>query len=209
MDHTKELQTERKKAGSFFSDAFKKAFRALFMPIVRTLHAAGATPNAITMVSMVFGIITGIEIARNHLLSALIFGCLMGFSDIVDGQLAREYGLTSRFGGILDSTIDRYNEFFIFTGLGARFHILGEPYWVLLCAFTFANSIIISYVKARAEADGFDCNVGTLQRAERLTIIGFAILFGGLLMKPLMALLAIGTFITMLQRIRHVKKQAE
>jgi CDP-diacylglycerol---glycerol-3-phosphate 3-phosphatidyltransferase len=196
-----------KKATGFFSDAFYRAFRALFRPLTWTLRKIGITPNAITLMSMVFGIAAGIQVGRDHLWSGLIFGYFMAFSDIVDGQLAKEYNLITRFGGVLDSVVDRYNEFFIFAGLGARFYFLGEPLWLFVCAFTFANSIATSYVKARAEADGFDCNVGKLQRPERLAIVGIAVAFNGLLLKPLLAFLAVGTVVTVLHRVRHVYKQ--
>ena len=209
MSQIEQVPAKEKKATGFFSDAFYKAFRALFRPTTRFLKALGVTPNAITLLSLVFGLITGIEIARDHLWNSMLFGFLMSFSDIVDGQLAKEHGLATRFGGILDSTIDRYNEFIIFAGLGARFYFLAEPVWMLVCVIACANSIVISYVKARAEAEGFECNAGLLQRPERLALIGFAVVFDGFLMKPVLAVLAIGTLFTVLTRIMHVKRQAD
>jgi CDP-diacylglycerol--glycerol-3-phosphate 3-phosphatidyltransferase len=209
MEHTGDVPVGEKKVTGFFSSSFYHAFRALFRPVTRALRVVGVTPNMITLASLGFGIITGIEFARGHLWSGLLFGYLMAFSDIVDGQLAKEYNLTTRFGGILDSTIDRYNEFFIFTGLGALFYTQGEPLWMMVSAVTFANSMIVSYVKARAEAAGFDCNTGRLQRPERLTIIALAVAFEGLLLKPLLGFLALGTLFTVLRRVWYVKKQAE
>lgn len=209
MSQFEGVQLEERKATGFFPDAFYKAFRALFRPLTRALNVLGVTPNFITMCSLVFGLLTGIELARNHLWTGLLFGYFMAFSDIIDGQLAKEHGLTTRFGGILDSTIDRYNEFFILAGLGTRFYFLGEHVWVLVCAIIFANSMAISYVKACAEAEGLDCNVGRLQRPERLTIIGIAVIFEALLMKPLLAFLAIGTVFTVFRRVLYVKKQAD
>ncbi|MFC1511862.1 CDP-alcohol phosphatidyltransferase family protein [Candidatus Latescibacterota bacterium] len=207
MEQTGDVPVAEKKVTGFFSEPFYRAFRALFRPITRALRALGVTPNMITMASLGLGMITGVEFARGHLWNGLIFGYLMGFSDIVDGQLAKEYGMATRFGGFLDSTIDRYNEFFIFAGLGIFFYTRGEPLWVMVSAVIFANSMVISYVKARAEVAGFDCNTGRLQRPERLAIIGLAVAFEGLLLKPLLGFLAVGTLFTVLRRVWYVKGQ--
>ena len=209
MVQSGEVKVVEKKATGFFSDGFYRAFRALFRPLTRTLKRLGVTPNAVTLSSMALGAVTGWEFAHGRLWSGLMWGYLMAFSDIVDGQLAKEYGLTTRFGGILDSTIDRYNEFFLFAGIGGYFYLRGEPFWMFICAIIFANSVAISYVKARAEADGFDCNVGKFQRPERLTIVAIAVAFDGLLLKPLFAVLAVGTALTVLQRVVYVKAQAD
>ena len=184
-------------------------FRMLFRPVTRSLLWAGITPNIVTVFSLVFGAAAGFLFAIDHLWSGLMFGYLMAFSDIVDGQLAKEYGKTSGFGGILDSTIDRYNEFFIYAGLGIRYFFQGYRMWTFLCAVIFLNSVMISYVKARAEADGFECNIGLFQRPERLTLGAIAVAFDGLLLNPLMILLAVGTQITVLRRIFHVYRQSK
>ena len=68
---------------------------------------------------------------------------------------------------------------------------------------------MISYIKARAEADGFDCNVGKLQRPERLTTVAIGIAFGGLLLEPAIAVLLVFTQVTVLHRIFHVYKQSK
>ena len=200
---------KEKKATGLYTDEFYNAFRDLFRPVTRCLMWIGVSPNTVTFSSVVLGFITGVLLALNYLWSALIVGYVMAFSDIVDGQLAKEYSNTSKFGGILDSTIDRYNEFFIFAGLGIRYYFHGMLLWTLACVVVFLNSVMISYVKARAEADGFDCNVGKLQRPERLTIVAIGIAFGGLLLEPAIAVLAVFTQVTVLHRIYHVYKQSK
>ena len=202
------LHVKEKKASGIYSEKFYNMFRALFRPVTRTLLWTGVTPNIVTILSLVFGAIAGILFAIDHLWLGMISGYLMAFSDIVDGQLAKEYGKTSRFGEILDSTIDRYNEFFIYAGLGIRYFFHGYSMWTFLCAVVFLNSVMISYVKARAEAAGFDCNIGIFQRPERLTLVAIAVAFDGLLLNPAMILLAVGTQITVLQRIFYVYKQS-
>ncbi len=200
---------KEKRATGLFTERFYNAFRNLFRPVTRGLKWMGISPNTITFFSLIFGFIAGVLLALNYLWSALMVGCIMAFSDIIDGQLAKEYSNTTKFGGILDSTIDRYNEFFIFAGLGIRYFIGGRMLWMFACAVVFLNSVMISYVKARAEADGFDCNVGKLQRPERLTIVGIGVAFGGLLLDPAIAILVVFTQLTVLHRIYYVYKQSK
>ena len=197
------------KATGLFSDGFYRAFRALFQPLTRSLMWLHITPNMITIASMGFGILAGYYFAIDRMWMGMMFGYTMGFADIVDGQLAKEYGLSSHFGGILDSIIDRYNEFFLYAGLGIRYLTLGRPWWGFACALVFLNSMMISYIKARAESDGISCKVGWFQRPERLTILTFGVVFGGLLLDPAIAILTAGSAFTAFQRVMHVYRQTK
>jgi len=192
-----------------YSIAFARAFRALFRPISHSLNAMGISPNAVTISSLLLACVTAYFIAIDRLWIVVPLGMLMGFSDIVDGQLAKEFGLESKFGGILDSTIDRYCEFVIFFGFALRYYFLGRPLWITGCAVAFCGSVMVSYIKARAEADGFSCKVGRLQRPERLTIIGIGCIFLSAGVDIMIVFLAIATQLTALQRLLHVSKQAD
>ncbi len=203
------ITEKEKKITGLFSQKFYYAFRALFNPITQILMRLGVSPNVITFISIIMGAGAGINLAMDRLWAGLVFGYLMSFSDIVDGQLAHAYGRTTKFGGILDSTIDRYNEFFIYTGLGVRYYFLGKPVWSLICASVFLGSVMVSYIKARAEADGFECNVGKFQRPERLTILAIGIAFRGMWLYSAIAILAIFTQVTVLHRIIHVYRQSK
>ena len=203
------MSEKEKKVTGLFTQKFYYAFRGLFLPISRFLIRQEVTPNAVTIFRMVLGPVTGVLLAFDYLWTGLIIGLAMAFADIVDGQLANAYSNTTKFGGILDSTIDRYNEFFLYTGLGVRYYFHGRPLWILACAMVFFGSAMISYVKARAEADDIECNVGKLQRPERLTIMGVGILFRGIGIDIAIALLAVFTQVTVLQRIMHVYRQSK
>lgn len=192
----------------FFSEAFIRFFRGLFLPLTRALKRAGVTPNAVTWASFVLGIITGVLFALDHLRLGLVVGLLMGFADIVDGQLAKEFGGESAFGGVLDSTIDRYNEFFIFAGYAWRYSALGRDGWIIPCALAFFGSIMISYVKSRAETAGFECKVGRLQRPERLTLLAVGTLAGSIGVDVVVVFLAAATQFTALGRLYHVWRQS-
>lgn len=205
------IHEQQKKVTGFFTQKFYYAFRALFHPITRFLMWAGVRPNTVTVFSLFLGALMGVFFAVNNIWAGLLFGYVLGFSDIVDGQLAKAYGKTTKFGGILDSTIDRFNEFFLYTGLGIRYFVLGRPWWTLICGFIFLNSVMISYIKARAEADGFECNIGLLQRPERLALIavglGFGLLFHVRWIDITIAALAILIPFTFLQRLIYVYRQ--
>ena len=132
----------------------------------------------------------------------------MGFADIVDGQLAKEFGGATKFGGIFESTIDRYNDFLIYAGLAFRYYFLGRHIWIAVCALAFLGSVMISYIKARSEADGVECKVGRLQRPERLTLIGVGVLFRGTGIDCVVAFLAVSTQATAFYRLLHVYHQS-
>ncbi len=192
----------------FFSDSFIRFFRGLFLPVSRTLKRAGVTPNMVTYASFALGMITGVFLGLDLLYTGLFFGVVMSLMDIIDGKIAKEFGGATRFGGVLDSTVDRYNEFFVFAGLGFRYFVLGRPGWVMLSALAFLGSVMISYVKSRAESAGFECKVGRLQRPERLSFIGICMLFRGPGVNVAIAVLAVATQFTVLARLIHVWRQA-
>ena len=204
-----EEQVQRKKiARGFFSDSFIRLFRGIFLPVSRMLKLLGVTPNTVTYTSFLMGIVTGVLFGLDHLYLGLAVGIVMGLMDIIDGQLAKDFGGTTRFGGVLDSTIDRYNEFFLFAGLGYRYFVLGRPGWIALCALAFLGSVMVSYVKSRAEAAGFECKVGLFQRPERLAFLGACLLFGSAGADTAVAVLAIATQYTVLTRLTHVWRQS-
>lgn len=208
-----QIREKMHEATGFFSTKFYYTFRAMFFPVTYFCRWAHISPDAVTVFSMVLGIIMAVFMALDRLLIAIPFGLAMSFADIVDGQLAKAYGEITPFGGILDSFIDRYNEFFVFAGLGARYYFLNRPLMMGVCALGFLGSVMISYVKARAESDGFPCKVGRLQRPERLSLIGIGVLSGGLGfdagLDGIMLFIGGFTHVTALYRLRYVSGQVK
>jgi phosphatidylglycerophosphate synthase len=192
----------------FFPEPFSRFFRGLFLPLSRVLRRAGVTPNAVTYVSLFFGLTAGVLVAMDHIYLGLAAGVIMGFADIVDGQLAKEFDSATVFGGVLDSTVDRYTEFFIFAGFTWRYAALGRDLWIIPCVLAFFGSLMISYVKSRAESSGLECKVGRLQRPERLTLLAFGTLFGSVGIDIVVAFLAVATQATVFARLIHVWRQS-
>lgn len=194
---------------AFYTERATQRVKSLFRPLSRVLRKLGVTPNAVTFFSFFLACVAGWLLAIDHLILGLIVGLAMGFADLVDGQLAKEFGQASKFGSVLDSTIDRYNEFVVFLGFGVRYYLLGRPLWMVGSALAFFGSIMISYVKSRAETAGYECKVGRLQRPERLTIMGFGALFGTYGVDAMTVILAVGTQFTAFYRLYHVWRQSQ
>lgn len=177
-------------------------------PIAAATARCGLSPNALTMLSLIFGLIAAALLITGRLRTALIPMALAGGCDVLDGQVAHATGKISRFGGILDSSLDRYIEFLLLGGLGVHFFQIGQPWWIVVCALALTGSFMVSYVKARAEGAGIPCPVGLLQRAERLVILGAGIAFGGWFLKGVILALAILSHATAVERLLYLKRTA-
>jgi CDP-diacylglycerol---glycerol-3-phosphate 3-phosphatidyltransferase len=128
---------------------------------------------------------------------------------MLDGRVARLTGRRTRFGALLDSSLDRCAEFALYGGLA--YHFRGR--WVEgLAALAFLGSVMVSYTRARAEGLGFECREGLMQRAERLVALGLACLAACLFpiydaaMTSVLALTAAASFVTTIQRLGFVRK---
>lgn len=172
------------------------------------LAGLGLTPNMVTAIGLILNIVVAIVIARGSLQWGGALLLIASGFDMLDGAVARASGSVTRFGGFLDSTIDRYSEAIVLFGL--MVYVLGtDDAFVggLLIFMVLAGSLLISYARARAEAAGFGASVGLLARPERVLLLAFGLFFGQLL--PALWILAIGTHLTVLTRIAHVWRLAQ
>jgi len=177
--------------------------------IARPLARLGVSPNLLTASSFVCGAGAGAAFAFDRIFVAWILVVLSGFLDMIDGRVAELSGRTSRFGAILDSTLDRYAEFALFGGLVWRFRSGGTA---ILAALALTGSIMVSYTRARAEGLGIECKVGFMQRAERMILLVAGSLVGVLFkvfdpaMIIVLAVIAIISNLTAIERTLLVKK---
>jgi CDP-diacylglycerol--glycerol-3-phosphate 3-phosphatidyltransferase len=169
------------------------------------LAGLGLTPNAITTVGLVLNVLVALIIARgDQELGGVLLLIASGF-DMLDGAVARASGSITKFGGFLDSTIDRYSEAVVYGGV--LVYLLNTPDYRIGAVLVFATtvgSVLISYARARAEAAGFRASVGLLARPERVLVLSLGLIFGQLI--PVLWLLTIGTHLTVLTRIAHVRR---
>jgi CDP-diacylglycerol---glycerol-3-phosphate 3-phosphatidyltransferase len=169
----------------------------------KTLARWGLTPNLLTAVGLVLNVLVAAVIASGSLRTGGALLLLASGFDMLDGAVARASGTVTKFGGFLDSTIDRYSESLVYGGvlvylLGTRDYRLGS----LLILVATAGSLLISYARARAEAAGFQASVGLLARPERVLILAVGLLTGYVI--PALWILAIGTHLTVITRMAHV-----
>lgn len=181
---------------------------SLFLKIVAYLDERGFTPNQLTLAGLAVTFIAGCLYAGGFLFIGTLVVLLAGLGDILDGLMARTTKKTTPFGGFLDSTIDRYCDFFIFGGLAIHFVNTGRYGYFLICLGILLGSFVTSYAKARAENLIASCSVGFLGRAERIVIICFGTAIAPLLPFALWILL-LGTNITAIYRILHTRKVLE
>ncbi len=183
------------------SRKYKSAVGAYIQPFNLALHRLRVSPDHLTLAGIVFGGLAGLAFARGRLVLAGIFLILAGVSDMLDGSLARAAGEASPFGSYIDSVSDRFTEGLIFTGVA--WHLRGRTELFLVLA-ALTGSYLVSYTKARAEALGVACEVGLMERPERIIVLVAGALLGLLL--PALWVLATLTMLTAGQRVLHVRK---
>lgn len=160
-------------------DWIKNGFVRLLNPIVNALVRGGVHPNLISTIGFLITVVAAIIIFARHIFVGIPVFLLGGMLDILDGRVARESGLASKFGSFYDSTLDRISEIVVYFSLYAYFRPLPNFWWVgYVVILAMVGSLMVSYTRAKAEALGVECKVGLMQRPERVVLLGV----GGLLM---------------------------
>jgi CDP-diacylglycerol--glycerol-3-phosphate 3-phosphatidyltransferase len=179
-----------------------KRVRALSLLLAGGLSRTGITPNALTVVGLALNFVVAGVLASGSLVAGGVLLLAAGVFDMLDGALAKVTNQMTRFGAFLDSTLDRYSEIVVFFGLLIHLQANGLQVETALVYAAAAGSLLVSYARARAEALGFDCEVGLLARPERVIVLAAGLLLG----YPAVALwvLALMTNVTAVQRIVHV-----
>ncbi len=190
------------------SDRLRRLTHPLLLPMARFLGRLGFTPNMLSLIGMGAYVLAAFVLAAGHPLLCAAILIIFGPLDVLDGTLARDSGQESDYGAFLDATLDRYEEFFIYAGLlYYMLNGLGKgPLSALLVLSALSGSFFVSYTRAKAEALGFECSVGILTRFERIVLFILAIVTGWI--DPLLAVIALLSFVTTFQRMAVVAKQA-
>lgn len=188
-----------------FTDRLRIIFKGILDPIGAFLNRLGLTPNSITLLGLA-GTTAGAYFISQGLMTTGAFVLLASvLVDAFDGTMARLRGEPSDFGGFVDSVSDRYAELITFAGLLYFFLSQNDAPGVMVSFAAAAGSVLVSYVKARAEGLGFTAKVGILTRVERYIVLIPLLVFD----QPFIAVLVIAILgnITALQRILHVRIQ--
>jgi len=189
-----------------FSDYLRLWFKWFLDPLGRFFLWLGFTPNMMTMLGLLGNTVGAYYLSRGEMLTGGLFVLLMGPVDALDGTMARLRGEASDFGAFVDSVTDRYSELIIYGGLLYYFLGLGDVVGGLLVFIAAAGSVLVSYVKARAEGLGYEAKVGLLTRAERYLVLAPSLLFNQLFIG--LGIIAVFANITALQRIFYVRRHA-
>lgn len=179
-------------------------------PVARGLLRLGVSPNAVTVAGTVGVVVAAIGLgARGHLVAGALVVTAFALTDMLDGTMARLSGGSTRFGALLDSSMDRVADGAIFGAVAYWLAGQGDRWGLAAALVCLVGGQIVSYVKARAEGLGMTCDVGIAERTERLITVGV----GGLLtggfglawgLTAALWVLAVLTVVTIGQRIAHV-----
>ncbi len=153
-----------------FTGAIGRACLFPLRGIIRLCVAVGVHPNVLTLIGVVINAAAGVALAGGWFMLAGWIMLLANIFDFIDGKVADELGLSSKFGGFWDSVMDRFSDLFILTGLIYLYAMLDRPDYVLIAALTLTFSVMTSYTRARAESIIRLCKVGFMERPERIVL---------------------------------------
>jgi archaetidylinositol phosphate synthase len=191
----------------------KQKSQSQLTSIAASIHNLGLTPNHVSIIGIIFAVLSALtywqwKFHPFFLIFASLLMLASGFLDALDGTMARLYGETTKFGGFLDSLLDRYADALVLCGI-----ILGgltEVYWGLAALL---GSLLVSYSRARAEAAGVKMeSVGLAERAERIIILALASFLAFIWIDALnwgILLLVILTNLTVIQRTIYFYKASQ
>lgn len=186
------------------SNQFKDKVERMSEPVARVLLRTSLKPNHLTVLGFVASVLTCLSYAGGKLKLAGVFLIIAGVFDILDGSLARVSGQVTPFGGFLDSVLDRYSDIIVLFGIIYYYIHISEIKYVILTLFALLGSVMVSYTRARAESIILNCEVGLMERAERMILLIIGSLFNILWLS--LWILALLINITAFQRIYHTWK---
>ncbi len=168
----------------------QKVIYTILNPLIQLFVKLKITPNMLTSFGLILNIvaaiifIVGAKFTGRENMTYVGWGgftiLIAGLFDMMDGRLARIGGMSSSFGALYDSVLDRYSELIMFFGI--CFYLISQSYF-LSSMFAFValiGSMMVSYIRARAESLGINCSIGMMQRPARVVTIGAAAMFCGI-----------------------------
>ena len=191
-----------------FTQRFQDWVRRAARRLVTAIHLRGITPNVLTLTGLAVTVAAAVLIGLGWLIPGGLVLLFAGLFDILDGAVARVTNRVGRYGAFLDSTTDRYAEVVTYAAL--LYHFIsrsGGELPAMLVIIALGGSLLVSYVRARAQSLGFTCDGGLLARPERVVITVIGLVVPPLLV-PALWVLAVLTNLTALQRIRLVWREA-
>ena len=175
-----------------FEAKLKPRLEMILSVVANKMVAIGITANMVTLFGLVVNLIATFYFATGRLVTGGILILFGGSFDMIDGAVARAQRDPRASGALLDSVIDRYSEGFLFLGALIYFYSLESLLGIVLAFSAWFGSILVSYVRARAEGLQVTCKVGLMQRPERIILLGAGTLLQGALLHKLPILQSTG-----------------
>ena len=187
--------------GNFRAEAERK-----LQPVGQQLKRTGITADHITLLGVVISIGAAVAIGAGALRAGLALLILTALPDLLDGAVAKASGTASKRGAFFDSVADRFTDAMLLGGVAWYLSTSHPGHIAVLPLAVLGASMLISYERAKAESLGFDAKGGLMERAERLVILGFGLLFSHWLIAVLWVMLVLTAF-TVGQRFVKVWRQ--
>ena len=185
--------------------AIQQRIERAMAPLAATLHRIGASANKVSVAGFVLNAAAAALVVTGHLVAAGVLYLVAGLLDLLDGVLARTGGRPTRFGAFLDSTLDRASEGVVFAAIAYRFAAHGSAVDAGIVVLALLGSVLVSYVRARAEGLGAQVRVGIATRAERVILVALGLMLG--LLPEAIYLVTLLTAVTVLQRIACARQE--
>jgi CDP-diacylglycerol--glycerol-3-phosphate 3-phosphatidyltransferase len=191
-----------------FDGRLRSQVDAAVKPIGNSIRKAGISADMITATGIVMAVAASVAIGSGALQLGFLLLVLTGIPDLLDGAVAKASGKSSLRGAFFDSVSDRLTDGLLFGGVTWYLAASGEPPWVIMLPVAgYVTASIVSYIRAKADALGFDARGGMVERAERFILLAIGLLFEPLLL-PVLGLIIVLNSITAGQRFVKVWKQA-
>ena len=165
-----------------FEAKLKPRLEIILSVVANKMVAVGITANMVTLFGLVVNLIAAFYVATGRLVTGGILILFGGSFDMIDGAVARAQRNPRASGALLDSVIDRYSEGFLLLGALIYFYSLESLLGIILAFSAWFGSILVSYVRARAEGLQVTCKVGLMQRPERIILLGAGTVLQGALL---------------------------
>jgi CDP-diacylglycerol--glycerol-3-phosphate 3-phosphatidyltransferase len=180
-------------------------FDPFLFRITRLIQRMGLGPNALTFIGLGLNGLASWALAEGEWLQGASLIVLAGFFDILDGAMARNCHEASSFGSFLDSVVDRYSDLSLLVGLFIFYSRHGSLLYQVLVGLSLMGTALVPYTRARAEILIPRCNVGFMERPERILLLFFGAAMPTI-MPILIWVLAICTNLTVVQRVLYTKR---
>ena len=185
---------------------YKAPLHRLFDPVAQLLLRMGARPNHLTVLGLGVSVTAAYVFSVGLLRGGAVLLAVAGLFDFFDGAVARLAGSDSDYGAFLDSVVDRYSDVAVMLGILVYYQQRSDTAGSVLTMAALAGTIMTSYTKARAQSIGVRCDIGVIERPERLIALIAGASFH--LLTSVMALLAVLTNVTAIQRIVYTRRIA-